>query len=269
MDFQRVGPAGEHRRTVVAHGFGAGLASRASRSTLAFRVEEIRTGHAAAGRVQLPIPHVGIRPGKAPGIGHGVAHLRHSPSSTVTNEASIGAHLLARPGRIRIDIDAAVIMTLGPFGERIKSGFVIFGDQFRTLRTLQTPFVRSMLERAGRPGRTFATSAEAINRGRVIGEGTRRMRSVITIAHQRSDLSYIERHFNYTPSKVVDRSSFRLLAFSVLPTSSPNGCHPMVGGRLAPFRHRAARCVVRAGWYAPRSPRVESTSEQILERRLT
>jgi hypothetical protein len=37
---------------------------------------------------------------------------------------------LARSGRICIDIDAAVIMTLGPFGGRIKSRIVIFGHQF-------------------------------------------------------------------------------------------------------------------------------------------
>ncbi len=244
MDFQRMSAAGEHRRAVVADRFGARLAPGAGWPPLAFRMEEIGTRHAAAGRMQLPVPHVGIRPGKTPGIGHGDAHLRHSPPSTRAHEASIGACYWPDSGRICIDIDAAVIMTLGPFGERIKSGLVIFGDQCRVPRARQTPPTQTLIQGARRGHPTADRSTVPMNGWRTARCEKNRARSVVTIPHQTSDPSYVEQQLNYTPSKVAELIAILMLIRPVVDASSPNGCHQMVSVCKA-----ASRSTPSARWF--------------------
>ena len=56
--------------TFEADCLGLRLAAGPSRSAFALRVEEERARHPATRRVQLPIPKVGIRAGKAPGVSH-------------------------------------------------------------------------------------------------------------------------------------------------------------------------------------------------------
>jgi hypothetical protein len=70
MDLQRVCPAGRHRRTFEAHGLGLRFPSGPCWAAFPLRVEEERTGHPATGCVQLPVPQVGVRAGKAPGVRH-------------------------------------------------------------------------------------------------------------------------------------------------------------------------------------------------------
>lgn len=65
----------QQRRTPRTYGFRLGFAAGASRAALTLRVEEVGARHAAACRIQLPIPHVGIGPGKAPGVCHDIPFL--------------------------------------------------------------------------------------------------------------------------------------------------------------------------------------------------
>jgi len=70
VDLERMSPAGRHRRTFEAHGLGLGFPSGPCWSAFPLRVEKERTGHPATGCVQLPVPQVGVRAGKAPGVRH-------------------------------------------------------------------------------------------------------------------------------------------------------------------------------------------------------
>jgi hypothetical protein len=70
MDLQRVSSAGRHRRTFKAHGLGLRFSSGPCGSAFPLRVEKERTGHPATGCVQLPVPQVGVRAWKAPGVRH-------------------------------------------------------------------------------------------------------------------------------------------------------------------------------------------------------
>jgi len=70
VDLERMSPAGRHRRTFEAHGLGLGFPSGPRWSAFPLRVEKERTGHPATGCVQLPVPQVGVRAGKAPGVRH-------------------------------------------------------------------------------------------------------------------------------------------------------------------------------------------------------
>jgi len=70
MHLEGMRPTSRHRRAFKADCFGLCLAPGPSWSALPFRMEEERARHPATRRVQLPIPQVGIWPGKAPGVSH-------------------------------------------------------------------------------------------------------------------------------------------------------------------------------------------------------
>lgn len=70
MHLKRMAPTFQKSGATRTDRFGLGLATGPGRSAFAFRVEEIRAGHAPACGVELPVPHVGVRSRKTPGIGH-------------------------------------------------------------------------------------------------------------------------------------------------------------------------------------------------------
>ncbi len=70
VDLQRVSSAGCHRRTFKADSLGLRFPSGPGGSAFPLRMEKERTGHPATGCVQLPVPKVGVRAGKAPGVRH-------------------------------------------------------------------------------------------------------------------------------------------------------------------------------------------------------
>jgi hypothetical protein len=111
-------------------------------------VEEERAGHSAAGRVQLPVPQIGIRAGKAPGIRHfdplgddldpnsptGLGIWARSAAridetdvtvTEMTDDAQLG---LPCSGRIRADPGAVDLQTLERFSSFDKSLITIFVD---------------------------------------------------------------------------------------------------------------------------------------------
>ena len=57
-------------RALHADGLRIGLPTSPGRAALAFRMEEVRTRHAPARRIQLPVPPVRVRPGQASRISH-------------------------------------------------------------------------------------------------------------------------------------------------------------------------------------------------------
>jgi hypothetical protein len=167
MHLQGVCPAGGHCRAFEADRFGLRLPARPSRSALALWMEEERTRHPATRRVQLPIPQVGIGPGKAPGVSHidplgslqrhrfrrssnqicggQISLLPTSPgiwarSTTRANGPDRGAGAapnfrpdLPRCSRIRADPGAVVEQTLERFSGFDKSLIMFFVDLDRSL----------------------------------------------------------------------------------------------------------------------------------------
>ncbi len=133
MHPQRVVPAGRHGRALQADGLGLGLAASPGRPALTLRVKEERAGHAATCRVQLPIPKVRIRSGKAPGVRHvdplcscGRRAWRRSmgqvrderkwfvgPTEPGIGARSTGQPNRARPRRFRAGGNACVVLPLG------------------------------------------------------------------------------------------------------------------------------------------------------------
>jgi len=77
MNLERMGSAGRHRRALEAHGLGLCLPSGPGGSAFPLRVEEEGTGHPATGCVQLPVPKIGVRAWKAPGVRHIDPLCRH------------------------------------------------------------------------------------------------------------------------------------------------------------------------------------------------
>ena len=67
---QRVFPAGRQGRTLETDRLGLRLAAGPRRTSFALGMEEERAGHATTCRVQLPVPEVRVRSGKAPGVRH-------------------------------------------------------------------------------------------------------------------------------------------------------------------------------------------------------
>jgi hypothetical protein len=111
-------------------------------------VEEERAGHSAAGRVQLPVPQISVRAGKAPGIRH-FDPLWSDQISRVPTQPGIWARSVTRfsqqetprvmksgrclcgvPrwGRIRADPGADVDQTLDRFSFRDKTLILFFVD---------------------------------------------------------------------------------------------------------------------------------------------
>jgi hypothetical protein len=143
-----VGPTGGHRWTFEAHRFGLRLAPGPGRPAFTLRVEEERTGHAAARGVQLPVPQIGIRAGKAPGIRHfdplgddlnpnsptglGIwarSAARIDESGVIVIEMTADAFSrLPCSGRIRADPGAVDLQTLERFSSRDKTLITFFVD---------------------------------------------------------------------------------------------------------------------------------------------
>ena len=149
VHLERVCPAGRHRGALETDGLGLGLAPRSCRTAFALRMEEERTRHAAACGVQLPIPEIRIRAGKAPGVRHVDPHFDHPKVKSSTppgiwarmtsreNSAhgSPGAPVrgnrlvvLPRCGRIRADLGVVDLSTLDRFSSLDKTLITIFFD---------------------------------------------------------------------------------------------------------------------------------------------
>src|SRR5664279_6469189 len=94
VNLQRVRPAGSHCGALETHGLGLGLTARACRPTFALGMEEERAGHAAACGVQLPVPEIRVRAGKAPGVRHVDPHFDHP--KVITSTPGIRARATAR-----------------------------------------------------------------------------------------------------------------------------------------------------------------------------
>jgi len=148
VDLERMGPAGGHRRTFEAHRFRLRLPPCSRRSAFTLRVEEERAGHATAGRVQLPVPQIGIRAGKAPGVRHfdplggdqnpnsppgpGI-WARSTPRSNENGVTVMGMTVTAQvsspcSGRIRADPGAVDLQTLERFSSLDKTLITFFVD---------------------------------------------------------------------------------------------------------------------------------------------
>jgi hypothetical protein len=109
------------------------LPTRSRRPALALRMEEVRAGHPATGRLQLPVPQVGVGSWKAPGVRHGEPP-RGARSRTPDADPARGfrpsRRRLPRQSpvdhpclhRIRSGAGAAVDQTIDPTLPMIKSG---------------------------------------------------------------------------------------------------------------------------------------------------
>ncbi len=148
VHLQGVGATSDHCRALETHRLRLCLAPSSGWSAFAFRMEEERAGHPAARRVQLPVPQIGIRAGKAPGIRH-FDPLWSDQISSVPTEPGIWARSVTRfsqhaaprvmksgrslcgvPrwGRIRADPGADVDQTLDRFSVRDKTLILFFVD---------------------------------------------------------------------------------------------------------------------------------------------
>lgn len=145
---QGVVAAGRHGRALEADRFGLGLSPGPGRSTLPLGVEEEGAGHSTTCRVQLPVPEICIRSGKAPGV----RHVDPLFSSCRSCRRSTGPGIRAgsteqrdrtrprRPravgsacvvlslGRIRADHDAVDLQTLEPSSVLDKTLITFFVD---------------------------------------------------------------------------------------------------------------------------------------------
>ena len=273
VNLQGVGPARGQRRALEADGLGGRLASRTRRPPFALGVEEVGTGHASAGGVQLPIPHIGIRSGKTPGISHRDAHLRRSPSSTFAVRASTvqwvrrSAGTQSRSGRIRIDIDAAVILTLGPNAHRIKSGSSFDQDRLQPAGTLQTRLFVPSGQLAQGVDTPDDRSLAVMNGWSFSPNRGLRARSVVTIEYRPDKMTYVERQHSYTLSKLsffVSRFA-RMCPNSELRQSS-NGRHSVEEALHLPELSAPARAITTKDHA---KPAVRPVAGDDLERRLT
>ena len=155
VNLQGVRTTGGHRGALETHGLGLGFAARARRSTFALGVEEERAGHASAGGVQLPIPEISIRAGKAPGVRHVDPHFDHPKVRTATppgiwaratsrknssngspSARATGNFVVALPriDRIRADLGVVDLSTLDRFSALDKTLITIFFDLDRAAR---------------------------------------------------------------------------------------------------------------------------------------
>jgi len=154
VNLQRVRPAGSHRGALETHGLGLGLTARACRPTFALGMEEERAGHAAACGVQLPVPEIRVRAGKAPGVRHVDPHFDHPKVITSTpgiwargtarkivskgspTVRTTGNFVVALPrcGRIRADLGVVDLSTLDRFSSLDKTLITIFFDLDREAR---------------------------------------------------------------------------------------------------------------------------------------
>lgn len=129
---QRVVAAGRHGRTLETDGLGLCLAAGPGGPSFALGMKEERTGHTATGRVQLPVPEIRVRSGKAPGVRHvdplfssarrpcrrSVRQVREARWFVVPTVPGIGARSTgqpdrARPRRVRAGGSACVVLPLG------------------------------------------------------------------------------------------------------------------------------------------------------------
>ena len=186
---------------------------------------------------------------------------------------------LARSGRICIDIDAAVIMTLGPFGGSIKSRIVIFGhqfhDQWRAPR--RGPTAAPSVMGRGADGRWITLDERVPSMNGWFGHPERLAppRSVVTIAQRRHRSPYVEQRIGYTPSKFVpivsilaqfpllDRFTFRLEWASAV----GDVCQALFGSSSSSRSCACDLSTVQSGTAWLGAPRAEPPTDENLERR--
>lgn len=129
MHLKRVFAAFQQSWTPRTDRFRSSFAPCPRGATFPFRMEEIRTGHAAARRVQLPIPQIGIGPRKTPGIGHRSSLLDHTQAVTVTSGNDAATNALSTvpfgpkplPGREHHRVGATDSLTIERNAVMIKS----------------------------------------------------------------------------------------------------------------------------------------------------
>lgn len=107
---------------------------------------------------------------------------------------------MIRAGRIRIDIDAAVIKTVGPIGGRIKGAESILQDRSGPPSTPVTHHGPASRERISDRDRSFARSLWVMNGWCRALTGDGRPRNVITIPHRHLVLIYPQQRFGYSES---------------------------------------------------------------------
>ncbi len=148
MHLQGVGPTGDHRRTLETHRLGLCFAPGPRGSAFSLRMEEERAGHSAARGVQLPVPQISIRAGKAPGVRHfdplwsdqissvpiwpgvGARSVTRFSQQGTPRAVKSGRSLCGVPrwGRIRADPGADVDPTLDRFSPGDKTLILFFVD---------------------------------------------------------------------------------------------------------------------------------------------
>ncbi len=101
VHLQCMGAARGHRRALEADGLRLRLAACPGRSALALGVEEVRTGHSAARRMQLPVPQIGVRAWQA----SGVSHVDPLASDQCPDESSQGESRTEQRSRGRVCCD--------------------------------------------------------------------------------------------------------------------------------------------------------------------
>lgn len=174
VDPQGVVPARGHRRALEADRLRLGLAPRPSGASLTLGMEEERTRHAPTGCVQLPVPQVRIRPGKAPGVRH------------VDPLCSCARRGCRRPiGQVRVDRNRFVGPAVPGIRARTGKAKQTTAERLRAVRSAcaVSPLSRiradlgavdlQTLDRSRVPDKTLITFFVDLGTGRVIVVGRR------------------------------------------------------------------------------------------------
>lgn len=148
VHLQSVSATRDHGRALKTHGLRLCLTAGPGGTSFPFRVEEEGAGHAAARGVQLPVPQISVRAGKAPGIGHfdplwsvqissvptmpgiwarSVTRFSHQDTARAVR-SGLTLCGLPRWGRIRADPGTDVDQTLDRFSAHDKTLILFFVD---------------------------------------------------------------------------------------------------------------------------------------------
>lgn len=135
MDLKRVLAAFQQGGAARADRLRLRLTAGSRRTALAFRMEEVGAGHAPTCGVELPVPQVGIRSRKTPGIGHRFSLLDLShPARAHRNRTDLdqGArwHPLADGPTLTVasrDAESVVGLTIERAASMIKSERARYG----------------------------------------------------------------------------------------------------------------------------------------------
>ena len=192
VHLQRMRAARGHGRTLETDRFRLRLTPGPRRAPLALGMEEERARHPATGCVQLPVPKISIRAGKAPGVRHvDPLFVRFAGDLTSTGpiskrptEPGIWARSVTQqdhpggrrrrpsnPGdlpcwsRIRADPGAVDLQTLDRFSSGDKSLIMIFVDLDTRVLGGRGP-VRSKIERVSRCGAAHSVRAARVRAAR-------------------------------------------------------------------------------------------------------